>query len=171
MRSEPSAPTSPAKSTRMDFSTFHSKYCMSNHRLSSSYGIRLVERFEQRLEQSFQSRAGIVPRIKTFTWDTRARRPMPLRNYVTRLLLKYAQTQRRKDREERREREGIRSRSREMDETVSDWRYHVAQVRAINQDKLMINKLVSALRCPFPPHCLSYISVQITGRLPKPTVG
>jgi len=106
------------------------------------------------------TRAGVVPRIKTFTWDSRARRAMPLRNYVTRLSLKHQLKRRRKGARRRRGerergREGIRRRSRETDETVSDWRYHVAQVRAINQDKLMINKLVSALRA-VPSHLIVY---------------
>lgn len=40
------------------------------------------------------------------------------------------------------------SRIERNEQKVTDWRYDVAQVRAINQDKLMINKLVSALCCP-----------------------
>jgi len=115
---------------------------------------------------SRSTRAGVVPRIKTFTWDSRARRAMPLRQLRHAAFAQTsAQTEQKggqrgqggtgggKERE--RGREGIRRRSRETDETVSDWRYHVAQVRAINQDKLMINKLVSALRA-VPSHLIVY---------------
>jgi len=123
-RSELSAPTSrPAKSTRMDFSTFHSKYCTSNHRLFSLYSRFYWSSDSNNDRNSRSTRAGVVPRIKTFSCDSRARRAMPLRNYVTWLLLKYPQTEEKEQKRVGSAQEGrVRRRSRETDETVNDWR-------------------------------------------------